>query len=87
MTMRIGVAIRKARIFSGLSQDGLAYLIGSPRTYISKIELEYCTPRLEQIERIASALGMKVSALIYDAEGSSPIEVPQSSLSSKLPVQ
>jgi transcriptional regulator with XRE-family HTH domain len=74
--MQIGLAIRRARELSGLRQDGLAYLIGCPRSYICKIENGKSVPQLEQIRRIAEALGTTASMLVRDAENFVPTQVP-----------
>jgi len=75
--MNLGTAIRRIRIASSYSQDGLAYLVGCPRSYISKVENGHTVPQLEQICRIAEALGVSASSIIRDAECFVPEQIPQ----------
>jgi len=77
MMINIGPAIRRVRIASSYSQDGLAYLVGCPRSYISKIENGHSVPKLEQICRIADALGVSVSVIIRDAECFVSAQIPK----------
>lgn len=74
--MKIGIVIRNARIEAGYSQDGLAYLAKMPRQYISKIERECVMPQLDQIVRIAIALGVRASLLIREAEEIESLMIP-----------
>lgn len=77
-TINLGPAIRRARRAASHSQDGLAYLMGCPRSYISKIENGHAVPQLEQICRIAEALETSASAIIRDAEVFVSEQIPQS---------
>lgn len=79
--MKIGIVIRDARIKSGYSQDGLAYLAKMNRQYISKIERECCVPQLEQLVRIALALGVTASSLVSQAEQIESLMIPLNALS------
>lgn len=68
---RFGVEVRSRREGQGLSQEHLAELADVDRTYVSMIERGKRNPTLEVAERIAAALGMKLSELIKRAEKSS----------------
>lgn len=59
--IRYGRAVRKLRTDSGLSQEAFADKCGLHRTYISDVELGKRNVSLENIERIAAALGMSLS--------------------------
>lgn len=76
MMINIGPAIRRVRIAASYSQDGLAYLVGCPRSYISRIENGHAVPKLEQICRIADALGVSASVIILDAECFVSAQIP-----------
>jgi transcriptional regulator with XRE-family HTH domain len=83
----IGSAIRRARELSGYSQDGLAYLVGCPQPYISKIENGRSVPPVEQIARIALALGTTASMIVRDAETFMHVRISQTSLDTNRSVQ
>lgn len=69
-----GLALRDARLTSGLSQEGLAERAGIHRTYVSSVELGKVHVGLDVAQRLATALGLKLSDLISVAEeiGTSP---------------
>lgn len=67
--MQIHTAIKKAREDAHLSQEQLADLAGIHRTYVSQLERGIKVPTLTILERICSALSIRVSALIAMAEG------------------
>ena len=67
--MQIHAAIKKAREDAHLSQEQLADLAGIHRTYVSQLERGIKVPTLTILERICSALSIRVSALIAMAEG------------------
>lgn len=75
--MNIGAAIRKARVSAGYSQDDLAYLVGMERVYISRLENGHAIPRLGQVMRIATALGIEAWQIIRDAEDNVTIQPPE----------
>lgn len=64
----LGDAIRAARAARGLTQLALAHAIGytgdDAGAYICRIEAGQQAPRLEMIQRIASALGITTWALL-----------------------
>ncbi len=60
---RFGKAIRRRRRELDLSQEELAERAGLHRTYVSDIERGDRNPSLENIEKLAKALNIKVFAL------------------------
>lgn len=84
--MNIGAAIRKARLTAGYSQDNLAYLIQAERFYISRIENNHAVPKIEQIVRIATALGIKAADIVRDAEDTVHVEVTTVAVNPELAV-
>jgi transcriptional regulator with XRE-family HTH domain len=71
----LGKIIRQKRLGLGYSQDGLGYLTGMTRSYITKVENDKCVPHLRQIFRIAEVLEVTPWALIYEACLSDPKEM------------
>ena len=63
----LGAAIRAARLEQGLSQEALADAAGIDRSHMGKIERGERNVTLLNVERIADALGLTVSALILRA--------------------
>ena len=63
---RLGKSIREQRLAQGLSQRKLAGMIGQPNshTYIIRVEQGKIKIGLEQLGRIADALGVEVRDLI-----------------------
>lgn len=64
--MRFGEAVRKLRQERQISQEEFADLCGLHRTYISDIELGKRNVSLENIEKIAVALGISISDLFRE---------------------
>ncbi len=67
--IRYGKAVRDARIKKGISQERLADLSELHRTYISDIELGKRNVSIDNIEKIADALDMKISDIFLEMEG------------------
>jgi transcriptional regulator with XRE-family HTH domain len=65
---RFGRAVRRAREATGLSQEDFAEKAEVHRTYISSIELGKVSVGLEVANKLAMALGMKLSDLVRQAE-------------------
>lgn len=63
-----GVAVRKMRLLNGISQETFADLCDLHRTYVSDIELGKRNVSLENIDRIANALGISISELFKEVE-------------------
>ncbi|MFY9610621.1 MAG: helix-turn-helix transcriptional regulator [Blastocatellia bacterium] len=61
--VRFGLAIKKRRQELGFSQERLAELSGLHRTYVADIERGIRNVSLQNIEKLAKALGLPISAL------------------------
>jgi len=61
---KFGEKVREERLKQNLSQEELASRAGVHRTYIGMIERAEKNITLENIEKIAKALGLKPSELI-----------------------
>ncbi|HPY42758.1 MAG TPA: helix-turn-helix transcriptional regulator [Clostridia bacterium] len=68
-----GQTIRKIRLSKGISQEKLADMCDLHRTYISDIELGKRNVSLENIEKMANALDMKISELFQELESNASI--------------
>ena len=60
--------LRKYRHLSGLSQEGFAEKAGLHRTYISAIECGKRSIALENIQKVADALGVETYKLFIEDE-------------------
>ena len=63
-----GSNLKKYRTQSGLSQEAFAEKCGLHRTYISAIECYRRSIALENIQRIADALGVETYKLLIEGE-------------------
>jgi transcriptional regulator with XRE-family HTH domain len=61
---RLAKHLRAERAARGLSQEQLADLAGLHRTYVGSVEREERNVSLENIERLAKALGLDIAALL-----------------------
>lgn len=61
---KFGEKVRLRREELGLSQEEFAFQSGIHRTYVSGIERGIRNPSLTMVERLAKALGMRLSALL-----------------------
>lgn len=66
--MNFGKTIREIRLLKGISQENFADMCGLHRTYISDIELGKRNVSLENIEKMSTALGLKISQLFEEVE-------------------
>lgn len=64
--------VRLLRTAQGLSQEALAEVCGLHRTYISMIERGVCNIGVDNIERLATALGISIEDLVDPLQ---PIQV------------
>jgi len=64
--IKFGNKVREERLKRNLSQEELAARAGVHRTYIGMIERAEKNITLENIEKIASALNLKLSDLFKD---------------------
>jgi transcriptional regulator with XRE-family HTH domain len=62
------VAVRQRRSASGATLEAFAELAGMNATYLSRIESGRQNPSLRKIEDLASALDVRVSVLLAEAE-------------------
>ncbi len=60
----VAMAIRMLRTRAGLSQRQLAQRMNVPRTYVSKIENEKACPTLSSLQRLATALHVRIPDLL-----------------------
>ena len=67
---RFGSRMKDARKAKGLSQEGFADLCGLDRTYVGGVERGERNISLDNIHKIAEALGLSIAALFRfdDAE-------------------
>lgn len=65
---RLGTAIRRVRVDGGISQEVLAQRAKLHRTTMSEIERGVSNVSIDAGERIAKALGVRLSELIAEAE-------------------
>ena len=66
---RFGEVVRRVRESKSTSQEKLAEWAEIDRTYVSMIERGKRNPTLEVADRLAEALGVRLSELIRRAEG------------------
>lgn len=66
--LQYGQVIRSLRQSRNISQEKLGDLCGLHRTYISDIELGKRNVSLENIERMATALNMRISDIFTEVE-------------------
>jgi len=64
----LGAAIRELRAEAGLSQEALALEANLDRAYTGKVERGEANVALENLARVAHALGLATSALLARAE-------------------
>jgi len=62
--VEIGARIRSVREAKGLSQGDLERATGLLRSHLSRIEHGHTTPSIENLERIAAALGMRLYEIL-----------------------
>ncbi len=60
---KFGAKVRKLRQARGLSQEAFADVCGLHRTYVGAIERGERNVSLENIEKIAKALGISIASL------------------------
>lgn len=64
----IGISIKKHRLSSGLSQEGLGALIECDKNTIGKIERGETDPRISTIAKIAIGLNLSLENLVKEIE-------------------
>lgn len=64
----LGQLVKRHRLAKNLSQEALAEKADVHSTYVSLLENGHRAPGIDVAERIAKALGLKLSQLIIEAE-------------------
>jgi transcriptional regulator with XRE-family HTH domain len=67
--LRLARHLRAERASRGLSQEQLADLAGLHRTYVGSVERAERNVSLDNIERLAMALGVDISTLLGPGQG------------------
>lgn len=68
LLLHFGRVIRANRLQRGLSQEALAGLANLNRSYLGEIERGDAVPSLDTMQKLADALGEKLSILISQCE-------------------
>lgn len=68
IVIKFGQVVRSSRISRGLSQEALAELANLDRSYVGEIERGAAVPSIETMQKLANALGEKLSELIEQCE-------------------
>jgi transcriptional regulator with XRE-family HTH domain len=68
IAIRFGRVVRTCREQRGLSQESLAELAGLSRSFLSEIERGASVPSLETLQKLADALGEKLSFVVSQYE-------------------
>lgn len=68
IALTLGTLVRARRIELGYSQDDLATRAGLTRSFIWRFESGRTQPTIESFSRIASALNIRASKLLLQAE-------------------
>ena len=63
---KIGDRIRQYRSIRGITQEELAYMIGSSSAYICNVELGKKKPSLQMLSEIADVMNLTVNDFLYD---------------------
>jgi transcriptional regulator with XRE-family HTH domain len=63
LARRVGTAVKCLRKERKFTQQRLAFLMGTGRSYISKLESGGIVPSLQTLERATSALGIDLAEL------------------------
>jgi len=64
---RLGLAIRNRRAAMGVSQEGLAEIVGCHRNYVGLVERGEQNVTIDMLGRLAKALGCTITDLVSDA--------------------
>jgi transcriptional regulator with XRE-family HTH domain len=70
--VNIGIRIRSIRTQQGRMLDHVAQACGCSKSLISKIETGKVVPALATLSKIATALGVRISAILEDGEDTGP---------------
>ncbi len=72
VSVRFGQVVRESRAARRLSQEALADLSGLSRSYLSEVERGTVAPSIETLQKLADALGEKLSFLVELYENRPP---------------
>ena len=64
----LGIALRRLRLAASLTQEQLGFESGVQRNFISLIETGQNQPTITTVFKLATALGMRASELVAEAE-------------------
>jgi len=64
---QLGLAIRRRRDEMGVSQEGLAEIVGCHRNYVGYLERGEQNVTIDMLARVAKALGCTVTDIASDA--------------------
>ena len=62
------INLRKARLAKGLSQEDVGELTGLHRTYVGSVERGERNVSIDNMERLATALGRTIASLLKEPE-------------------
>ncbi len=68
LSCKLGLRLRECRLMCKLSQEQLADLTGTNRTYISDVERGLSSPTIAMLAKLARALEIKMWKLVHDIE-------------------
>lgn len=68
LRQRLGRAVRRLRLAAGYSQESFADFVGVHRTYMGAVERGEVNISLDNIERVATSLGLTADRLLAEAE-------------------
>ena len=71
LLLAFGQTVRRIRLSKGISQEVFADMCELHRTYISDVELGKRNVSLENIKKMANALGISISDLFREVENAS----------------
>ena len=72
LTDIFGRNLRRLRTAKGLSQEGLAHLVGVHRNYVGALERGERNPTLVSVERVAEALGTDPAEMLRESQSATP---------------
>lgn len=74
LRIRFAANLREQRQKLGLSQEALADLAGLHRTYVSQVERTVTNVSIDNVEKLARALGVDVQALFAINESANEVK-------------
>jgi transcriptional regulator with XRE-family HTH domain len=74
----VGGRIRARRMEQGIPQEQLAKKAGVSTTWLSRLENDLVKPKLDDVAKVARALGVPVKALFNDVDDGNTAEIAES---------